>query len=56
MIAFPENNIEGVIMIYDIYSLIPVNKIDAHQGAIQILTFNDDGTLLATCSEKGTLI
>jgi len=29
-IVFPDSNSEGTVMLYNIYSLIPVNKIEAH--------------------------
>lgn len=32
------------------------NTIQAHQSAIRIMTFSQDGKYIATCSERGTLI
>lgn len=40
------NNYEGTI----------INTIDAHDGNIQCLALNHDSSLLASASEKGTLI
>jgi len=54
--VFPDSISEGNAMLYNIYSLIPVNKIEAHQGIIQILNINNEGSLMATCSDKGTIV
>jgi len=32
------------------------HKIEAHHGSIQCLAINKQGTLIATCSDKGTII
>lgn len=35
---------------------MPINKIEAHSGAISIINLNLEGSLLATCSDKGTIV
>lgn len=43
-------------MIYDATKLEPANVIDAHNSPLSCIAMNSDGTLLATASEKGTII
>ncbi|TLD37975.1 autophagy-related protein 18 [Venturia nashicola] len=52
--AAPQN--AGHVRIFDATTLESVNTIEAHQSAIGCLALNSDGTLLATASEKGTII
>ncbi|KAE9966597.1 hypothetical protein EG327_011780 [Venturia inaequalis] len=52
--AAPQN--AGHVRIFDATTLESVNTIEAHQSAIGCLALNSDGTLLATASEKGTVI
>ncbi|PVU89747.1 hypothetical protein BB561_005184 [Smittium simulii] len=44
------------VMIFDGNSCEAMNIIQAHKGIISCLAINSDGTLLATASEKGTVI
>lgn len=46
----------GNLMIYDTLQLQPVGTIEAHKSAVAAAAFNSDGTLLATASDKGTII
>lgn len=58
-LAYPYGNDEnqaGDIMICDAINLKPINVIRAHKGPLSIIQFNRDGTLLATASNKGTVI
>ena len=43
-------------MIYDANKLESVNVIDAHNSPLACIAINNDGTLLATTSEKGTIV
>jgi len=44
------------LLLFDVNSLQPMQIIAAHKNPIAIATFNLNGSLLATASEKGTVI
>ncbi|GHJ86011.1 hypothetical protein NliqN6_2413 [Naganishia liquefaciens] len=46
----------GSIMIFDTVALTATNMIQAHKSAIAALAINAQGTMLATASDKGTVI
>jgi autophagy-related protein 18 len=46
----------GTVTIFDTISLSVINIIQAHKAPISILSINPTGTLLATASDKGTVI
>lgn len=46
----------GSIMIFDTISLTAINMIQAHKSAIAAMAINSQGTMLATASDKGTVI
>lgn len=46
----------GEVLIYDATKLEAVNIIEAHNSPLSCIALNGDGTLLATASEKGTII
>ncbi|KAJ9123320.1 hypothetical protein QFC22_001519 [Naganishia vaughanmartiniae] len=46
----------GSIMIFDTVSLTAVNMIQAHKSPIAALAINSQGTMLASASDKGTII
>lgn len=46
----------GEVLIYDATKLEAVNVIEAHNSPLSCIALNSDGTLLATASEKGTII
>ncbi|KAF2796723.1 WD40 repeat-like protein [Melanomma pulvis-pyrius CBS 109.77] len=46
----------GEVLIYDANKLEAVNVIEAHNSPLSCIALNNDGTLLATASEKGTII
>ncbi|KAJ4301636.1 autophagy protein [Kalmusia sp. IMI 367209] len=47
---------KGEVLIYDATKLEAVNVIEAHNSPLSCIAMNTDGTLLATASEKGTII
>jgi len=55
LFAFPGEK-EGSIHVLDVINLTSTIELEAHQGVIQCLTFNYNGSLLATASDRGTLI
>ena len=55
-LAYPANPLSGQVLIMDTATLQSVNIIQAHKSPISTLTFNQEGTLLATASETGTII
>lgn len=46
----------GLVTLIDVYTLKPVGTVLAHQTSVQALCLNPTGQLLATASEKGTVI
>jgi autophagy-related protein 18 len=51
-----QNIRNGDIIIFDCKSLQPITVIDAHKTELAAMAFSHDGTLLATASDKGTVI
>ena len=54
--AYPGSCLSGEVQIFDVVSLRAVSTIDAHNGALAAMTFNESATKLATASVKGTVI
>ncbi|KAI9366091.1 WD40-repeat-containing domain protein [Zopfochytrium polystomum] len=52
----PNPNASGDLLIFDAISLQAVNIIQAHKSPLSCINFNHDGTLIATASDKGTVI
>lgn len=55
-LAYPGSNQIGEIQIFDAVNLRAVTMIPAHDSPVASLTFNSSATLLASASEKGTVI
>lgn len=60
-----QNNIQSVsnspnrvgdVIIFNVTTLQPLSVIEAHKSNLAALTLSNDGTLLATASDKGTII
>ncbi|KAJ5841408.1 hypothetical protein N7534_011238 [Penicillium rubens] len=46
----------GDVLIFDAVKLEAINVIEAHRSPLALIALNSDGTLLATASDKGTII
>ncbi|GAM34342.1 autophagy protein [Talaromyces pinophilus] len=46
----------GDVLIFDAVKLEAINVIEAHRSPLSYITLNSEGTLLATASDKGTII
>ena len=51
-IAYPYGPDVNDVMLFDVLNLKPIGVIRASKGAVSALSFNPDGTLLATASVK----
>lgn len=56
LLAYPGDDKVGRLQIVNCITLVPVCVIAAHRSAISRVAFNMEGTLLATASDKGTII
>ncbi len=56
VIAFPCDKIRGIVRVKKYNPVREYNPIEAHDTPVTCLSLNNDGTLLATASEKGTII
>ncbi len=55
LLAYPHAD-TGEVVVYDCVALRPVAHLPAHKGPLSALAFNADASLLATASDKGTVI
>ncbi|KAJ1551260.1 autophagy protein, partial [Cladochytrium tenue] len=57
-IAYPPNTAgaSGDLLIFDAVNLQAMNIIPAHKSPLSCVSFNFDGTMIATSSDKGTVI
>ncbi|EME40519.1 hypothetical protein DOTSEDRAFT_74175 [Dothistroma septosporum NZE10] len=51
-----KESISGDVLLYDLNKMEEVTVIQCHQAAVSYIAINNDGTLMATASEKGTVI
>lgn len=54
--TFPSGESAGELLLYDTNNLSVLNALQAHKAPIVAVAFNQQGTLLATASETGTII
>jgi autophagy-related protein 18 len=46
----------GQVLLFDAVQLKVTNLVDAHRSPLSCITFNNEGTVMATASDKGTII
>lgn len=46
----------GEVLLFDTLKLEAVNVVEAHRSPLSCMTFNSEGSILATASDKGTII
>eukprot|EP01029_Cantina_marsupialis_P027781 TRINITY_DN773992_c0_g1_i1.p1 TRINITY_DN773992_c0_g1~~TRINITY_DN773992_c0_g1_i1.p1 ORF type:complete len:343 (-),score=66.29 TRINITY_DN773992_c0_g1_i1:17-1045(-) len=56
ILVFPSSKDSGQLLVYDALNLNVLNVINAHKTSLATVALNNDGTLLATASEKGTIV
>lgn len=56
LLAYPGNQYNGEIQIFDVINLKAVTTIEAHNNPLAAMAFNKDATLIATASDIGTVI
>ncbi|TKR89731.1 hypothetical protein L596_013788 [Steinernema carpocapsae] len=56
IIGYPVLNGSGQVNLFDGNNLTPMKGFNAHDGPIAALRFNSAGTMMATASDKGTVI
>jgi len=55
-LAYPSSSSRGDIFVYDVLNLQLVNTIRAHNSPVHLFAFNQQGTMLATVSDLGTVV
>eukprot|EP00127_Corallochytrium_limacisporum_P005022 Clim_evm18s197 gene=Clim_evmTU18s197 len=55
-LAYPANANTGELLIFDVRSIQAVNVLQAHKSPVRCIAFNQSGTMIATASDKGTII
>lgn len=56
LLAYPASQKTGEVQIFDAKELRNINLIAAHENPLFALAFNNTGTLLASASDRGTII
>lgn len=56
LLAYPSSDHGGSIQVFNTATLEPVCAIQAHKTAVTKMAFNIEGTLLATASDRGTIL
>lgn len=46
----------GEVLLFDSVKLEAINVVEAHRSPLSAVTFNNEGTVMATASDKGTII
>lgn len=46
----------GEVLLFDAVKLEAINVVEAHRSPLSAVTFNNEGTVMATASDKGTII
>lgn len=46
----------GEVLLFDTVKLEAMNVVEAHRSPLSAVTFNNEGTMMATASDKGTII
>lgn len=54
-LAYSDEAGEGIVSLYDVKYLLPIDKIKAHKSAVIKMSISQEGTILVTSSGKGTL-
>jgi len=55
-LAYPASQQNGDVYIFDALSMNTVSVVSTHKGTLAAMAISQDGSLLATASEKGTVI
>lgn len=56
LLAYPSSEQDGSLQIFNTFTLQPVCAIQAHRTLVTKMAFNIEGTLLATASDRGTIV
>lgn len=51
-LAYPANATTGEVLLFDAIQLQTINILQAHKSPLSYMSFNHDGTMLATSSDK----